>query len=209
LQAAIKVAAWEKDDHMKYMKFMPIVALLLLSAGGAFAQSLGDYAREVRKHKIQSSSAVRHYDNDNLPSGDTLSVVGPPPSADAGTATGDTAKAPAADPAAAAAERQKAADELKDKLAQQKEKIETLNHELDREQRELRWRATAAYLGDPSLARSAAQGDKDTAQIKSDLEAKQKAIDDARQQLDDLQEQARKAGIADEEKDTGKDKDKQ
>ncbi|MGA2967361.1 MAG: hypothetical protein ABSD64_14210, partial [Terriglobales bacterium] len=132
---------------MKHVKLMPIMALLLalllLSAGSAAAQSLGDYARALRKNKVEPNSAAHHYDNDNLPTGAPLSVVGPPPAAAASTADDNSAKPPAADQAAPAGDRQKAADELKDKLAQQKEKIAALNHELDLDQRELRVRSAA------------------------------------------------------------------
>jgi hypothetical protein len=51
--------------------------------------------------------------------------------------------------------------------------------------------------------RDAAQWDKDDIQYKSDVEGKQKAIQAAQQQLDDLLEQARKAGA--EQKDRDKD----
>jgi len=64
---------------MKHTKLMAIVTLLLLGVSGAAAQSLGDYARAVRKNKAESSSTTRHYDNDNLPTNESLSVVGPPP----------------------------------------------------------------------------------------------------------------------------------
>jgi len=53
--------------HMKHMKCMAIITLLLLLAvGGASAQSLGDYARAARKRKPEPSTTTRHYDNDNL-----------------------------------------------------------------------------------------------------------------------------------------------
>src|ERR1039457_6135586 len=91
-----------KDDSMKrIMKvWMAIAALILLGASGVSAQSLGDYARAVRKKKPQAETAPpprpgehragagpktgprrgrppRHYDNDNLPTNEQLSVVGP------------------------------------------------------------------------------------------------------------------------------------
>src|SRR5580658_754813 len=69
-----------KDEHMKHTKLIAIVTFLLLAISGATAQSLGDYAREVRKNKAEPTSATRHFDNDNLPSGGDLSVVGPPAS---------------------------------------------------------------------------------------------------------------------------------
>lgn len=185
---------------MKHTKQMAIVTLLFLAVSGAAAQSLGDYARTVRKNKPDASLTTRHYDNDNLPSNDGLSVVGPPPSGEA-----KPAQAAAPSPAAAAAESKKAADEWQKKLDSQKQKIDALTHELDLNQRELRLRQ-AAYSGDPTIALHNAQYDKDVAQEKNDIDSKQKEIEEARQQLSDLQEEARKAGIADKEKDEGSEK---
>ena len=189
---------------MKHTKVMAIVTMLLLGASGAAAQSLGDYARAVRKNKAETSSTTHHYDNDNLPTNETLSVVGqPPPADDAGNAS-CTQATKAADPAAAAAERQKTADEWKKKLDQQKEKIDSLNHELDLEQREYRLRAAAMYGDAGNRLRNEAAWDKEDAQYKSDIDSKQKALDAARQDLDEMQEQARK-GIVEKEKDNDKD----
>ena len=199
---------------MKHTKLMAIGTLLLLGVSGAAAQSLGDYARAARKKKVEPTTATRHYDNDNLPtsSNETLSVVGPPPPATANAAQGapnasfTPATKAAADPAAAAAERQKTADEWKKRLDQQKQKLDSLNHELDLEQREFRLRA-AAYYGDAGTRlRDSARFDKDGAQYMSDVDGKQKAIDAARQEFDEMQEQARKAGIVEKDKDDASDK---
>ena len=198
---------------MKNTKCMAIGTLLLLMVSGAAAQSLGDYARAARKRKPEPSTTSRHYDNDNLPTNQTLSVVGPPPAAaDAGQAAANTSSTPAtktaADPAAAAAERQKTADEWKKKLDKQKEKIDSLNHELDLDQREHRLRA-AAYYGDAGTRlRDSAQYDKNDAQYKSDVDGKQKAVAAAQQELDQMQEQARKAGIVEKEKEKDDNTDK-
>ena len=198
---------------MKHMKHLAIGTLLLLGVSGAAAQSLGDYARAVRKNKPEPSATTRHYDNDNLPTGDKLSVVGPAPAADSNAAAGSesanpdaTAKAAAA--GSAAAERQKTADDLKKKLDAQQEKIESLNHDIDLDQREYRLRAAAEYGDAGSRLRNAAQWDKDDAQYKTDMDAKQKALDAAKQELDQLQEDARKAGIAEKDKDKDKDQEK-
>ena len=149
---------------MKHTKLMAIGTLLLLAVSGAAAQSLGDYARAARKNKAEPTSTSRHFDNDNLPTSETLSVVGPPPpaTANAGQAAANTSstpatKAAAVDPAAAAAERQKTADDWKKKLDQQKEKIDSLNHELDLDQREYRLRAAAIYGDAGNRLRDAAQ----------------------------------------------------
>jgi len=180
--------------------------MLLLGASGAAAQSLGDYARAVRKNKAETSSTTHHYDNDNLPTNETLSVVGPPPGADANAGQ----KAAAVDSSAAATtERQKTADEWNDKIANQKAKIDSLNHEIDLDQRELHLRVAAQYSDSSASALAIHE-----AQYRSDIDAKQKALDAARQQLDEMQEQARKAGVAgnatgkDNNKDSGKDNNK-
>ena len=192
---------------MKHTKLMAIVTLLLLGASGAAAQSLGDYARAVRKNKAEPGSTSRHYDNDNLPTNETLSVVGPPPGAAANA--GKKAAAVDSSAAAAAAARQKMADEWNDKIAKQKAKVDSLNHEIDLDQRELRVRAAALY-SDPSISARSLQWNKDDAQYRSDIDAKQKTLDAARQQLDEMQSQAHKAGIAENatDKDNNKSSDK-
>jgi hypothetical protein len=192
-----------KDDHMKHIKHLAIGTLLLLGVSGAAAQSLGDYARAVRKNKPEPSSTTRHYDNDNLPTSDKLSVVGPEPAAASNAAP--AANAAAADPAAAAAERQKTANDWKQKLDAQQEKIQSLNHDIDLDQREYRLRAAEIYSDAGSRLRNSAQWDKDDAHYKSDIDSKQKELDAAKQELDQLQEGARKAGIVDKEKDKDKD----
>jgi hypothetical protein len=193
------------------MKRVAMAALLLLgivglSISGAAAQSLGDYARTVRKNKPEPSPATRHYDNDNLPTNENLSVVGPPPAGDANSA--QPTKAAVVDAAAAAADRKNAADEWKKKLDNQKDKIDAMNHELDLQQREYRLRAAAFYGDAGTRLRDATQFDKDDAQYKSDVEQKQKALAAARQELDEMQEQARKAGIVQKENDSDKDNSK-
>jgi len=184
---------------MKKTNFIALGTLLLVSFSAANAQSLGDYARSVRKNKPDSAPVSRHFDNDNLPTGQGLSVVGPP--ADAAGAS-----APAA-PDTAAADRQKAADDWKQKIDKQKEKIAALNHEVDLDQRELRLRA-ATQTSDPGVTARNVQFVRDEVQYKSDMDAKQKELETARQQLDNLQDQEHKAGIAQTEAASDGDKNK-
>jgi hypothetical protein len=176
---------------MKKLNLVAIGTLLLLSFSVANAQSLGDYARAMRKNKPDTASTSRHFDNDNLPSGQPLSVVGPP----ADAAANASAPAAAAAPDTSAADRQKAADDWKQKIDKQKEKIAELAHEVDLDQRELRLRA-ATQTSDPGVTARNVQFVKDEVQYKSDMDAKQKQLEDARQQLDELQDQAHKAGAA-------------
>lgn len=190
---------------MKRTTWMTIAALFLITASFASAQSLGDVARSARKGKAQTGSTAHHYDNDNLPTTDKLSVVGPATASttaqsnDPNAPAPQTAQAPAVDPKTAAADRQHAQDEWKDKIDDQKKTIDSLNHELDLTQREYRLRAVAQYSDAGNRLRNAAQWDKDDADFKKQLDEKQKAVDAAKKELENLQEQARKAGVKERE----------
>jgi hypothetical protein len=176
---------------MKRMRWMAV--LILAGAGLASAQSLGDYARNVKKNKADTGTASKVYDNDNLPTNGTLSVVGPAPA----DVTKTAAAAKAADAAATdvKAEQQKAKDSLQKKMDEQRQKIDALNKELDLLQREYRLRAAAFYADAGNRLRDSGQWDKDDTQYKSEIDSKQKAISDAQQKLTEMQEDARKAGI--------------
>jgi hypothetical protein len=195
-----------KNDLVKKMIGITCGAFLLLGAGLASAQSssqsspqsLGDAARAARKNKPQSEIATRVYDNDNLPTNEGLSVVGPAPSPGQQAATQQSA---AAEANTAAEQRQKSADEIQAKLDAQKMKIDHIAHELDLDQREYRLKAAALYNDAGNRLRNAGEFDKEGAQYRSDMDSKQKALDDAKAQLVDLQEEARKAGVREKESD--------
>jgi hypothetical protein len=199
---------------MKRTKLMAVATLfitvLILAAGSVSAQSLGDAARAARKNKANTSPTTRHFDNDNLPTNDVLSVVGPEPAPVTNASASAQSKndKAAVDPAAATLERQKAADDTRKKLDQQKEKIDSLNHEIDLDQREQRLRAAAFYSDAGTRLRNSAQWEKEQSQSVNDAAEKQKALDTAKQQYDEMQEQARKAGIAQKDKDPGASSDK-
>jgi hypothetical protein len=199
-----------KDGHMKRTHLMAIAALFLLTANLAFAQSLGDVARSTRKGKTQSAAANHKYDNDNLPKTDHLSVVGPASSANSnpsslidapqqpqgeGTAAANPVPTSGPEQKPAVEDKQQATTQLKDKLDAQKQKIESLNRELDLTQREYKLRAVAMYSDAGNRLRNASSWDKEDAQYKKDLEEKQKALDAAKQEMEEMNEQARKAGI--------------
>lgn len=202
---------------MKRLLSMAVGAVLLWGVSGAAAQSLGDVARSARKGKAQPSSASRHYDNDNLPKSDHLSVVGqapapepaaaPAPAPDATDAKpaaeanhqGPTAQEPPKAKAGSAEERKKASDEWKKKIDAQKQKVESLSRDLDITQREYRLRAAVMYADAGNRLRNAALWDKEDAQYKQQIVDKEKAVSAAKQELEDLQEQARKAGVKDRE----------
>ncbi len=92
------------------------------------------------------------------------------------------------------ATKQGAAKQWADKIASQKEQIDLLTRELDVLQREYQIRAAAMYADAGNRMRNSADWDKQDAQYKEQIADKQKTLDDAKQKLEELQEEARKAG---------------
>jgi len=181
--------------------------------------SLGDYARQVRKD-TQPKAKPKVFDNDNLPTEDKLSIVGPatPTPAPAenaseakpgeeadkasqprGAAPATEAKAPAPStspkPTDEEAARQARWKEWQQKITAQKNQIDLLQRELDVFQREYQIRAAAFYADAGNRLRNSGNWDKQDAQYKEQIADKQKALDDAKQKLEDLEEEARKAGV--------------
>jgi hypothetical protein len=168
--------------------------------------SLGDYAKKIRKDPGTAKARPKVFDNDNLPTNDKLSVVGQQSAADAaGAASG---AAPAATPGAAPSDDKKAAktddDQAKKqaawkswqtKLTAQKDQIDLASRELDVLQREYQLRAAAMYADAGNRMRNEAQWDKQDADYKQKIADKQKAVEDAKQKLTEMQEEARKDGV--------------
>jgi hypothetical protein len=179
-------------------------SVLLASPAGAQTtsqapsqSSLGDYARKVRKDPA-AKAKPKVFDNDNLPTDDKISIVGPPPAADA-TEKPAASKDAAAKPAASAddeqAKKQAAWRAWQDKLTAQKDSIDLASRELDVLQREYQLRAAAMYADVGNRMRNATQWDKEEAEYKQKMADKQKAVEDAKQKLEDMKEEARKAGV--------------
>ena len=183
--------------------------------------SLGDYARQIRK-TAAAPSKPKVFDNDNLPREDKLSVVGTVREASADSSAGakseetaapapGEAKAPGEvkttseaktagsaatpNPSDDEAARQAAIKQWGDKLSAQKDQIDLLTRELDVLQREYQLRAAAMYADAGNRMRNELDWDKKDAQYKQQIADKQKAVDEAKQKLDDMQEDARKAGV--------------
>jgi hypothetical protein len=183
---------------MKHITFIWLTTLivggLLILPLAAQTESLGDYARHVRKEKSTEPPATKTFTNDNLPKDDTLSVVGKPEPAPTARTPVEPAEKTDAKAPASAADQQKANDQWKQKISGQKDQIDLLSRELDVLQREYRLRAAAFYADAGNRLRNAGAWDKEDAQYKQQIADKQKALDAAKKQLDDMQEQARKAG---------------
>jgi len=195
---------------MKRFVYVWVTGLLLTGmlavTAGAQTDSLGDYARTVRKEKEKQPASAKKFDNDNLPKNDALSVVGNAPDQPAASSAasaeanpGDQSQAGSPEKAeekpATAADEQKKNDQWKQKISAQKDQIDMLSRELDVLQREYRLRAAAFYADAGDRLRNSGTWDKQDAQYKQQIADKQKALDTAKQQLSDAQEEARKAGV--------------
>jgi hypothetical protein len=164
--------------------------------------SLGDYARKVRKDPA-AKAKPKVFDNDNLPMDDKISVVGQPATVAAADTTDKPANADSKDAAAktaASADDEKAKKQAawkawQDKLAAQKDAIDLAGRELDVTTREYQLRAAVMYADTGNRLRNSTQWDKEDAEYKQKIADKQKAVDDGKQKLDDMKEEARKAGV--------------
>jgi hypothetical protein len=165
--------------------------------------SLGDYARKVRKDSDAGKPKPKVFDNDNLPTNDKLSIVGPAPTStsapDASDKSGADSKDAAAKPATSADDelaRKKAVWKgWQDKLTAQKDSIDLASRELDVLTREYQLRAAVVYADVGNRMRNSAQWDKEDADYKQKIADKQKAVAEAKQKLEDMKEEARKAGV--------------
>jgi hypothetical protein len=181
--------------------------------------SLGNYARQIRKDP-GAAAKPKVFDNDNLPKDDKLSIVGTarPAGEVPSEAKPEDAAAPAAKTGEAKSDSKPASDEkgaanatpnpgadqaAKEaawkqwgvKLASQQDQIDLLSRELEVLQREYQIRAAAMYADVGNRLRNSTDWDKQDAQYKQQIADKQKAVEDAKQRLDDMQEEARKAGV--------------
>ncbi len=200
--------------RIAYFSLAVIVVLgTFLALAAAQSDSLADSARAARKDKKETS---KKFDNDNLPKTDKLSVVGKPEppeksaeqseseakpeakseeksAAEPEAESGDSGKKPA--DGDEAKEGQSKNQQWKDKISEQSHQVDLLTRELDVMQREYQLRAAAFYADAGNRLRNQGAWDKEDAQYKKQLDAKQKELATAKQELDDLKEQARKAGV--------------
>ena len=204
---------------MKKLSGVILAAFVLMLVGTAMSQSLADQAKAARQQPKKSATKV--YTEDDLPSVPASRMAEESHAAEATAANAEAAKeAPATDAAAAsgdavasdatkeddAAAKEQAtkdkeaaeadAKEWKSKVDDQQQQISSLEKEVDLMQRENKLRQ-ASYYGDAgNQLRDQKKWADEQRQYQTDLEAKQKAIADAKEKLDDTREQARKSGIS-------------
>jgi len=171
-----------------------------LLGSAAAQQSLGEAARKARKNKPPEPT-TKVLTNDDLKSSGGLAL----PDASVAPAASDKEAKPDADKDKDKDKEKAKADlspddqakldkEWQDKISQQKDQIALLERELDVLQRENKLRATNYYADAGTRLRDSQKYAEEDRKYQSDIAAKQKAIDDAKAQLDQMREEARKAG---------------
>src|SRR5436309_1479588 len=184
----------------RFLAFLVVVVCLL--GVSAMAQSLGDIARKSRAEKKANASA-KVIDNDVLPSSSSSAPAADQKDSTAASGDQKDSSADAAKPEGdkesnkkSAADQDKANIEAwKKQIAEQKKEITQLQRELDVDEREARLRAAAFYADAGVMLRDQAKFAEDTRKSQAEIDGKKQVIADAKQKLDDLLEQARKAGV--------------
>lgn len=196
-------------------------AFTTLVTGMLAAQdSLADRAREVKKEKTGRPTAKKVYTDDDVPHVDKLSTVpAEAPSADEKeTPANEKDQAAASDEEGKGAEaskkpakpaeaekpapkkddaeaQQKEWETWKGKIQAQKDVITLAGKELDILQREFKLRQAAFYGDAAQRMQNAAAWDKEDNNYRDQIDKKQKEVDGAKAKLEQIQEQARKAGV--------------
>lgn len=194
---------------MKKTIFVVLAAFAFGAALSLAAQevSLGDAARAQRQKKHAASPNARVYDNENLPKGGALSTttggleVASSSASEARTSSSSSSGVSASASASAAGsaeekeEQKKAEDEWRQKIADAKKNISQLERELDVLQRENRLRAAAFYGDAGTRLRDSAKFEGDDKKYQADIQTKQTELAAAKQALDQMRDDIRKAGL--------------
>jgi hypothetical protein len=215
-----------KRAFYSLLTMIAVFTLAFSAAAQSQNQSLGDYARAVKKTKPvpTGKTTPKVYENDDLPASASLSVVGSPSSdaesaddkdkdstkttdakADGKTADASKPEAKTGDnadkkqdtqikPGQSAEDRDKALEAFKKKLDGQKDKIALLSRELEVLQREYQLKVSEFYADAAARVQTPNSLVDVDDKYKSQIAEKQKALDDANNQLSNMQEEGRRSG---------------
>jgi hypothetical protein len=201
-----------KTQMKPTLRILAVCAFAAASLSLISAQdSLGDAARAARMSKPASAPGARVYTTDPLPTGTGLGVaaISSTQSSSSGstesttastTKEGDTQAEGAEQPKNAKPDdspdaRQKIYDDWKSKIDDQKKEISQVERELNVLQREAQINAAVYYADAGTQLRDPKRYADEQRQRQADIDSKQKELDDAKQKLADLQDEARKAGV--------------
>jgi len=186
------------------MKKVCSETLLILALGCTFAtlsaaqQSLGDAARQARKNKpAEPTTKVITNDDFGRPWVSLQSDTSNTAAKSDADKDADKDKENAKEKQKTGVEQQAELDkQWRARITAQNEKISLLQRELDVLQRENRQRATNYYGDAGNRLRNPGKYAEDDRQYRDNISAKQKELDDAKTELDNMREQARKAGAS-------------
>jgi len=201
-----------------------ILTGLLAGVAAAQTDSLADAARKQKQQNTGKPTAAKVFTNDDLPQAETISTVGAAPAeaapvhiaSDTGNQTGyeqpmghaaaqpaapaDTASAK--DPAAKdkekedpAKDKKKTWEDWRGRIEKQRQAVENMQKENDELERQYKLTTGNFYNSAQERIYDGAAMAKEDAAYKQQMEQKKKAMDEARQKVDDLQEEARRAGV--------------
>jgi hypothetical protein len=190
--------------------FSLAILLAAVLVAGAGAQSLADIAAQT-KTRQKNTPNVHLIDNDILPSVSDPSAYSSPYETkkesdkdndkDADASDKDKEKDKDKDKKEAGKKDDKdkkddkKTDALKKQVEAQQKEVATLQRELDIAQREARVHAAEYYADAANKLRDEGKFMEDGRKSQTEIDAKTQALADAKQKLDELQEQARKAGL--------------
>lgn len=184
--------------------------LLIIGSVSVGQQSLGDVARQTRKDKPNESGS-RVYTNDDLKGAASPALKSDDDSDKTANASDSSAdktassdKSADSDKAEADKKKDKASGddqaaldkEWQDKIAAQKDAIALIERELDVLQRESRLRTANYYADAGSRLRDQKKYAEDDRKYHEQIDGKQKDLDAAKAKLDEIKDEARKAGAS-------------
>jgi HAMP domain-containing protein len=181
--------------HYLIVRVSTIIAVTFLIATAAAAQqmSLGDISREIKKNK-PAEPTTRVITNDDLGVLTTSRTTDAEPNTTNDNSGADKTKPE--EKKSSADDQAKLDKEWSDKFASQKDQIALMERELQVLQRENKIRATTFYADAGSRLRDSAKYAEDDRKYRDQVDAKQKEIDAAKSKLEQMRDEARKAGVS-------------
>lgn len=160
-------------------------------------QSLADKVRQLPQ-KQGTPATPRSFTNDNLPHDAVVNVSGAASSSQAEEAPSSTKTKDGKEQSAAertASEQKKVSADWSAKLDDQKKQVADLEHEVDLMQREHQLRVAELYWDAGNRLRDDKKWTEDEQKYQDSLADKNSKLQAARGKLDQLKEEARKAGV--------------
>jgi hypothetical protein len=160
-------------------------------------KSLADLARDATKNKPAPAPGTKVWTNDNIPTNTAIGAAGPAAPTPAVSGGDESAAAPAEAGPRSPEELKQLETEWRAKIQGQKDQIALLERELEVSKRENQIRATTYYAdaGNRMRYENQAKYAADDRKYQAETADKQKQLDAAKQKLEDMREQLRKAGL--------------